>query len=180
MPAGTRAAAAAAAALALEVRACAAEPKREPSLLGEPKREPKRAPLVAVVQSSDAVAMCSYEADEARQGKSAVSSAGPSNKGIDAVLSYVLPNMEICAAPSAVSNAEADAAANRSSRRNPKLVIGAVSSAEGTRSPAQADGCGGAEAALKAALIQRQTIRRPRELACLQDWMPPGKNWLPP
>ena len=38
VPAGTRAAAAAAAAVALEARACAAEPKREPSLLGEPKR----------------------------------------------------------------------------------------------------------------------------------------------
>jgi len=192
VPVGTRAAAAAAAAVeaahdgALEARACAAvkerkpsflgepkrghsllgepnrgpsllgEPKREPSLLGGPKRELKRAPLVAVAEASDALS--SAEADDACHDDGAVPSFG-------------VPSMDVCA----VSSAEADAAAaNRSSRRNPKLVIGAVSITAGTPSPTPADGCGGAEAAVN----QKQTRRRPRELACLQDWMPPGKNWM--
>ena len=121
-------------------------------------RELKRAPLVAVAEASDAVALCSAEADDACHDDGAVPS-------------YGLPNMDVCA----VSSAEADAAAaNRSSRRNPKLVIGAVSITAGTPSPTPADGCGGAEAAVN----QKQTRRRPRELACLQDWMPPGKNWM--
>ena len=184
VPAGTRAAAAAAAAVALEARACAAEPKREPSLLGEPKREPslfgepKRdprcAPLVAVAVASDAVAVFFADADDARQGKSAVTSADLSNRGVGAESSNELPNMDVCA----VSRAEADAAAaNRSSRRNPKLVVGAVSFAASTPSPAPADGCSRAEAAVS----HRHPIRRrPRELVGLQDWIPSGKNWMPP
>jgi len=201
VPAGTRAAAAAAAAVeaahdgALEARACAAEPsqgkasqgkssqvkssqgksrqgkacaavpKREPSFLGEPKREPKCAP---VVEASDAVAVCSAEADDAGQGK--MSSADLSNMDIGSVSSYGLTNMDICA----VSSAEADAAAaNRSSRRNPKLVVGAVSITAGTPSvigPSHTE----------AVFSQRHPIRRPRELAGLQDWIPSGKNWMPP
>jgi hypothetical protein len=217
VPAGTRAAAAAAAAVALEARACAAEPsqvkssqvkarqgkacaaepkrepsflgepkrepsllgepkretsllgepKREPSLFGEPKREPKCAPQV-VVEASDAVAVCSAEADDAGQGK--MSSADLSNMDIGSVSSYGLTNMDICA----VSSAEADAAAaNRSSRRNPKLVVGAVSITAGTPSvigPSHTE----------AVFSQRHPIRRPRELAGLQDWIPSGKNWMPP
>ena len=209
VPAGTRAAAAAAAAVALEARACAAEPKREPSLLGEPKREPslvgepkrepsllgepkrepsllrepkrepsllgepkrepslfgepKRdprcAPLVAVAVASDAVAVFFADADDARQGKSAVTSADLSNRGVGAESSNELPNMDVCA----VSRAEADAAAaNRSSRRNPKLVVGAVSFAASTPSPAPADGCSRAEAAVShrhPKLLVRRTAR---------------------
>ena len=123
------------------------------------------------MEASDAVAVCSAEADDAGQGK--MSSADLSNMDIGSVSSFGLTNMDICA----VSSAEADAAAaNRSSRRNPKLVVGAVSITAGTPSPAPADGCGRTEAVFS----QRHPIRRPRELAGLQDWIPSGKNWMPP
>ena len=129
---------------------------------------------VAVAVASDAVAVFFADADDARQGKSAVTSADLSNRGVGAESSNELPNMDVCA----VSRAEADAAAaNRSSRRNPKLVVGAVSFAASTPSPAPADGCSRAEAAVS----HRHPIRRrPRELVGLQDWIPSGKNWMPP
>jgi hypothetical protein len=99
-----------------------------------------------------------------------MSSADLSNMDIGSVSSYGLTNMDICA----VSSAEADAAAaNRSSRRNPKLVVGAVSIAAGMPSLA-------VQRRTEAVFSQRHPIRRLRELAGLQDWIPSGKNWMPP